>query len=130
MASNVLPTLSSVGWVSATAEKADIALAHFFESDAIQTHLYRGKVTSLQAIIQEAGKDTYALVNSVREKLSIYLNRYFDSVLVEADIVDDPGNKLNLRIYAKITEKGKEYSFGRLLVVSNNNTTKVINLNN
>lgn len=130
MASNALPTLSTFGWVNATAEKADKLFSHFFASDALQSHVYRGNITSLPNLIQQYGNDPNAITNKMRQELSIYLGRYFDSVDVEVnyEMVDE--SLIKLKVYARLTEKGKEYSLGKLLEVSGNTIKQIINLNN
>ena len=129
MASNILPTLSTAGWVTAITEKADRLLAYFFEADVEQSALYKDKVYSLPNIIKDNSGDAFAITNKVREALSLYLYNYFDAVDVQSehDIVD---NKINIKIYANLVENGKEYSLGKLVVLADNNISKVISLNN
>ena len=129
MASNILPTLSTAGWVTAITEKADRLLAYFFEADVEQSALYKDKVYSLPNIIKDYSGDAFAITNKVREALSLYLYNYFDAVDVQSehDIVD---NKINIKIYANLVENGKEYSLGKLVVLADNNISKVISLNN
>lgn len=129
MPSNIVPTLSTSGWVGAISEKADRLLAYFFEADGLQSALYRDKVYSLPMIIKEFDGDPYAITIKVQEKLTLYLFQYFDAVEVQSDyeVVD---NKVNIKIYARLNEKGKDYSLGKLVVLADNNISKVINLNN
>ena len=127
---NILPTLSTSGWVSSISEKADRLLAYFFEADGLQSAIYRDKVFSLPFIIKNFNGDAFAITQEVQAKLSEYLGGYFDNVDIQADHEVDENNKINIKIYAKLTEKGKEYSLGKLVVLADNNINKVINLNN
>lgn len=130
MPSNVLPTLSTSGWVTAVSEKADRLLAYFFEADGLQSSIYRDRVYSLPMIIKEFNGDAYAITREVQDKLFNYLYQYFDAVDIQSDHTVDADGKVNIKIYAKLTEKGKEYSLGKLVVLADNNISKVMSLNN
>lgn len=130
MPSNILPTLSISGWVTTISEKADRLLAYFFEADGLQSSLYRDKVYSLPYIIKNFSGDAHAITQEVQSQLSMYLRGYFDNVEIQSDYEIDENGKVNIKIYARLTEKGKDYSLGKLVVLADNNINKVINLNN
>ncbi len=130
MPSNVLPTLSTSGWVTAVSEKADRLLAYFFEADGLQSSLYKERVYSLPFIISQYDGDPHAITREVQTKLSSYLLQYFDGVEVQAEHEVDESSRINIKIYAKLSEKGKDYSLGKLVVLADNNISKVISLNN
>ena len=58
-----LPTLSSSGFVSGIAEKADRLMSYYFVSEDSQSNLYRGQITSLPKQIQLLGNDEQALTS-------------------------------------------------------------------
>lgn len=130
MASNILPTLSSSGWVAAVSEKADRLLAYFFEADGLQSALYRDKVYSLPSIVKDFNGDAYAITNEIQAQLTRYLGNYFTAVEVQTDHEINDKNEINIKVYARLTEDGKEYSLGKLVVLADNNISKVIALNN
>lgn len=130
MPSNILPTLSTSGWVSSISEKADHLLAYFFESDGLQSALYRDKVYSLPMIIKDFNGDGNAISKAVQESLHNYMYNYFDGIEVQSDHSVDENGKVNIKIYARLTENGKDYSLGKLVVLADNNISKVIGLNN
>lgn len=130
MPSNVLPTLSTSGWVASISEKADRLLAYFFEADGLQSSIYRDKVYSLPFIIKKFNGDPFAITQEVHSQLSVYLSGYFENVEIQSDHEIDDTGKVNIKIYAKLTEKGKDYSLGKLVVLADNNINKVISLNN
>lgn len=130
MTANILPTLSTAGWVGAVSEKADRLMAYFFESDGLQSTLYRDKVFSLPMIVKDFKGDPVAVTQAVQSNLSNYLTNYFDAVEVQASNEVASNGEVTIKIYAKLTEKGKEYSLGKLVVLADNNISKVITLNN
>lgn len=121
------------GWVSSSSEKADALMAHFYESDKAQTLLYGTNVTNLQYIVEQFGHDVISLQQRLRTELETYLGRYYDYVAVTIssnDSVANPVSQIELKIYADVTEGATQYSFGKLLVVSNSKIQKIANLNN
>lgn len=130
----VVPTLSTSGWVKAPSEKADFLLAHFYESDKFQTYLYGQNVTNLQYIIEQTGHDAIAVTQRLRTELETYLGRYYDSALVDVTIADstttDAGSQLTIRVFCRVTENGKDYSFGKMIMAMNSKLEKVVDLNN
>lgn len=128
-----VPTLSIAGWVRSPSEKADALIAHFYESDKAQTLLYGDNVANLQFIIEKYGHDTVAVQQQLRTELERYLSRYYDAVNVSvtSDTSSEKSDgKVELRLYADVTEAGKQYSFGKLLVISNSKIDKIMSLNN
>lgn len=130
MASNVLPTLGISGWVSALSEKADRLFAYFFETDGLQSSLYRDRVYSLPKIIKDFAGDESAITRDVQKNLTNYLLPYFDAVEVQTDHQTDAEGKVNIKLYAKVSENGKEYSLGKLIVLADNKISKILDLNN
>ena len=130
--STIVPTLSSVGWVTQLAEKADRLFAYYMTSEFSQSTLCYGHVTSLTYHIQQYGNDAILLKKRVEEDLTQYLSRYFDNLDLEVTThlpdPDDP-ERINLRVSVVVYEKGKSYSLGREILSVKSQVERVINLN-
>lgn len=127
------PSLSLSGWVTNAAEKADVLISHFYESNKSQTYIYGSSVSSLQWIIEQYGHDITNVCQQLRYGLENYLNRYYDSVTVEVTASDNDDNltgSIGLKIYSKVVDGGVEYSFGKLLTITNSKISTIISLNN
>lgn len=130
---NPLPTLSSSGFVSGIAEKADRLMSYYFTSEASQSNLYRGEITSLPKQIQLLGNDVSALSERIRTELERLFGNYFDGVevVVNTDIPNpiDP-NRINVTVSATLIDGSQQYSLGRLINVVNSRIAKIIDINN
>ena len=128
-----VPTLSTSGWVEDIAEKADRLMSYYFVSDASQTTLYLGKITSLPLQIQRYGQDDYGLRQAVQAELTQLFGRYFDAVQVEVTTdkpVPNDLNRINLTLSVLVTQNGKQYSLGRLISTINSKITQIVDINN
>lgn len=128
-----VPCLSLAGWVSSPSEKADALIAHFYESDKAQTLIFGDHVSNLQYVVEQYGHDIIALQQNLRIVLETYLGRYYDAVNVEIqsnNSMSDPVAKIELRVYADVTDGDQHYSFGKLLMISNSKIEKIASLNN
>ena len=127
-----VPTLSVAGWVTDASSKADALFSHFYCSDKAQTFLYGNNVSNLQWLIEEYGGDLVAVTTNLRVTLLTYLSRYYESVNVEVTNDDNPlipKSSIGLTVYCKVVDNGIEYSFGKLLQITNSKIANVINLN-
>lgn len=130
-----VPTFSAMGWVSAPADMADALMAHYFEADKKQTALYGSNVSSLPATIQKYAGDIVAMTAAIRNEFAAYIGRYFDTANVDVKFTEalqngNPTGNYDISLYCLATKDGKDYSFGKLLQVSNSKLSKVISLNN
>lgn len=133
-----VPTLSSAGWVRSASQKADFLLSHFYESDKFQTYIYGQNVTNLQWLIEQYGHDIIKVCQEIQRALELYLGRYYESVAINVVSDDDPAinavpnetSSIKLRLYAQVTEKGKDYSFARLIMATNSKFASIVKLNN
>lgn len=109
-----VPTLSTLGWVRTVAEKIDFLLAHFFYSDQFQTTLYGNNVSNFQAILEQYGNDVTGAANAVRDTLTRYLGRYYQSVNVNTSTSLEDASKSSSRMVMVLsiffTENGVEYN--------------------
>lgn len=129
-----LPTLSAAGWVRSPAEKADMLFSHFYESDKLQTYIYGNNVSSLQSTIETYGHDPLLVSEQLRNTLQEYLGRYYtvadvDVTAMDMDVENQPG-KIKLRIFCRVTEDGKDYSFGKIIEAIDSKLQTVLDLNN
>ena len=127
------PSLSSSGWVTSLAEKADLLISHIYTSDILQSSIYPNQVTNIQGIVEEFGHDPLTIVSGLRIALTSYLNRYYQSCDVE--VTTDAGitnltNKIGITVYCTVVEEGKTYSFGKLISVVDSKIASIIKLNN
>ena len=127
------PTLDETGWATAPTDKADALLSDAFEANASQTYLYKGRITSIQKIIEQSANDMIALVNNLKNALEVYLNRYYLNSSVEVSYKADAKDESNITItiYCIVTEQDNtQYSLGRLLEVADSKITKIMRINN
>jgi len=128
-----LPTLSSSGFVSGIAEKADRLMSYYFVSEDSQSNLYRGQITSLPKQIQLLGNDEQALTSRITKELERLLGSYFDGVEVNVTTAipntQDP-NRINVTVSATVAENGQQYSLAKLINVVNSRIVKIIDINN
>jgi hypothetical protein len=122
------------GWVTSVPEKVDLNLSHFFESDKIQTYLYKGHVANLQNIIQQYGNNVPQLCIQLRSMLEAYFAGYYDACVVEVTANNDPTvnptNAVTLTIQATLRDNGVEYSLGTLVQVNDSSFKRVMGLIN
>lgn len=130
---DVVPTLSTAGFVSDVPSMIDRMLAYYLTSDFSQSNVFFGQVVSLQKQMQQYQHDPLTLQTRIREELTGYFGGAFDSVTVnvstEIPNPDDP-NRINVTVEAVIVKDGKSYSVGKLIETQNSITQKIINLNN
>jgi hypothetical protein len=128
-----VPTLSTSGFVGDIAEKCDRLMSYYFVSDASQSNLFRGKITSLPFQVQQNGHDEALLRDAIQRELDRYLTPHFDGTEIDVatDIpnTDDP-NRINVTLRVIVTEDGKQYSLGRLISVINSKINKIVDINN
>lgn len=129
---NILPTLSSSGWVDEIAEKADRVMAYFFVSEYSQSNIFRGNITSLPHLIQKFGNEPEVLKSEISRKVQDLLGRYFDEVSVDAEITneDQPHSRMDLQITVRLRDNGVSYSLARVIKTLNGKVEEFIRVNN
>lgn len=128
-----VPTLSSSGWVGELAEKADKLLSYFFVSEASQTNLYAGRITSLPNLLKNNAHDDFDLRTAVQSALVTYLERHFDAVEVVVTTKENTlnGEKgLDLELDILVVQDGAQHSLGRLVSTLNSSIMKIMSINN
>lgn len=133
MASNPLLTLSSKGLLTGVEERCDRLWAYFMTSNATQSTLYLGSVKSLSSIIAQTSPDLDAMRSQIQGEVSNLFNSYFDSALASVTITTpsyDGSERYNIAIDLSISEKGKDYSLGRVLESINGVLQPILDTNN
>ncbi len=134
MANNPVPTLSTQGYVSDSANRFAQLFANFYLADYNQTYVFDGRITSLTRLLQQAGSDTDKLVETVQSDLTFYLNNHYDKVNVSVTVEDDTekghGDQLILKVMVTVFEEAKQRQYGYLLRTANALLQEVVNLNN
>lgn len=133
MANTALPTLSPKGWVNDIAEKVDLAIAHFFASDSLQSQLYSpDEIANLPAITAQATNNMLKFQQDLRFTLERYLGRYYDNAVVQVqdDSATNPGGAVTMRLFAEVTVAGTSYSVANLLTTVDGKFEKIQKINN
>lgn len=134
MPNNILPSLSSSGWVSEISEKAARLMAYFSTSESSQSYYYLGNVSSLPEIIKQYGNDDVQLKSVLQTRLQSYLIRYFDNVEIEVTITENTTTSeaygLNIQVDCTVTQDNETHSLGRLINTVNSSIMKIIEINN
>lgn len=132
MATQVLPTMSSSGWVQSPSEKANRLFAYYYTSMKSQTALYGRSVTSLQWSIQQAGGNMIALKNDLTDSINGLLRSYFEyaETDIQIDELEPDTGKMLVRLYATVRQDGVNYSFGKLIVQEEGILKPILDMNN
>jgi hypothetical protein len=131
---NVVPTLSSFGWVKNPAESIDFLLTHMFYADKFQTSLYGNNVTSIPWILEETSGSIDQATIAMRQAINNYLGRYYDSVQVNVSTVEEDSesssSKIRMSLQISIVQDGIEYQVSRLVSLIDGRFKEFMNLNN
>lgn len=134
MASNPVPVLGTQGFVYDTAGKFNQLMAWFMSSEHSESYLYKGKVTSLPKIIQEAGQSEEKIVSGIREGLTRLLSRYHDKVSIVATVRASTElgkqNQLNIDLSVSVSDQLTDITQKYLLRTSDSMIQEIIRINN
>lgn len=127
----LLPELGSGGWLSDPQQKLTLLFGHALASDASQSNIYDGAVTSIPDIIARYQNDVNDMVLQMDQALTTYYSRYFDSVIVISSVDADSNTTgsddgvYTLSISIEVVDSGKTYS---LAVSGQLEDSKMINI--
>ncbi len=127
-----VPALSATGWTRSPAEKADLLMSHFYESDRFQSYLYPDNVCSLPWLIEQYGHDIPLVAREIEDQLGNYLRRYYTTASVQCvpdETTLDTG-EVTLKLFATVTEEGKEYVIARLIMSKDSKFQSIVKMNN
>lgn len=129
--STAVPALS--GWITTPSLKADYLLGCFFASEASQSYIFNGRITSLPSLVQQYGTNKLQFQDRVKTALSVMLEGYFDNVFVDATVettnTQQPG-RMDVTVTIEVVDNGITYSLGYLAKMLNGVIQQIINLNN
>lgn len=129
-----VPTLSTNGWVTDNAPKIDWLLAHWVSCLDNQTSLYRGNITSLQAVIEKYQDDMDVCARQIASTLQTYLGRYYSEALVNcrAVLADEKTSLTLVKFILGInyTEAGVIYSADRVISTHSGKFKSITDANN
>ncbi len=127
------PSLSDIGWISDSLQKADALFADFLVAEYSQSTLYPGQVSSLTYIMQQGSGDPTLTAENLENALLEYFSRYFSNVTCN---VTYPGNQQSSRVYLNIAlafedpNNGKTYSLTKVATLQDSKVVAIENLNN
>lgn len=132
MPSNVVPTLSTDGWVDSPVVKADRLFAHFFTAMYLQSSLYSGSVASMTHIVQNNTQNPYGTAEEIRLVLDKYFSRYYEKVTVDANWEAVPNSsKAEINIYVELVDSDNiTINLANLVTLVDSKVEKVTKLNN
>jgi hypothetical protein len=120
---NVVPTLSSNGWVTESSRKIDFLISYYSIADYSQSSFFLGQVKSLPYLLQLHQNDMVSLRDAIENDLLTLLNAYYDGADVLVDIApissDDETNH-EIRITGRVLSGKKTEDIGYLIGLSNN----------
>lgn len=98
---NVVPTLSSAGWISTPEVMLMQIISQYCASDAEQSNIY--DVYSMYDRTVKYGKNPYLLVRHIKEDLTKLINQTFgeSSIDVSFNMRDEVSYDLNIKASAK-----------------------------
>lgn len=128
---NALPSLDSEGWVTNIDQLIDRVLSYTFLSDASQSTMFKGYITSVQAIIQKNGDDALGLQEDMRMGLDNTFRRWFDKIEIDVRVQDVvPGSaQLNIEIYLEVSYRGESRKVASVAEFYNGIFRRIVDIN-
>lgn len=129
-----VPALDAKGWVTDPAQKADLLLCYYLQSDKSQSTLMPGAIKSFQYTLQQNPKEPLELQAAIRSELSDYFDNYFEMIIVDVRVEVPKGPQfasdamLDVSIDLTIADKGINYSVGKLISTIDSKISKIIDL--
>lgn len=124
----LIPSLDSTGWMSDNMLSLDKLFSHWLVANSLQSHLYRGRVSSFPKLIQEYSPDWRELEKQTQAQLTTYLGRYFAETDVSVYVRDDPnieGGILIVNDVAVVDDQGVSTTLSRSITIKDSKTIRV-----
>jgi len=129
----VVPSLTQ-GWVHTSTEKIDLLLSAWLLSDYSQSEIFHGHIVSLPYMIVKLGHNPEQFVNYVSEKLSAYIGRYYDNVVVDVTYeyieANSVGGPYGVKIEISGTSNGERVNLAKGLEITDSKLVKIMNISN
>lgn len=131
---NPVPSLDSNGYITGVGPKADRAFAYYLVSEHSQTLAHQGHIKSFPYTLATYAKDPVELRIRVKNEVAELFKQYFDEADIEVQIREildngNPTSKLDIRIFAILTENNVRYSLGKLIDTVDGKVRQVTNYN-
>ena len=130
-----LATLDQDGNISSASKIADRLMSYFYASDFSQSTASYGDIISLAAIIQKNSNNPDQVASAVSSGLTTLFTPYFDSVNFDVQYEIENRNtemnirsRYNLKVYGMVSKDGVDHSLANLLSITNNQLSKVSEL--
>lgn len=127
-----LATLDQDGNIDSPSEIADRLMAYFYSSDFSQSTASYGDIISLPAIIQKNSNNPDQVTSDISSALTTLFTPFYDSVNFDvnydiSDEVDDTSvrSRYNIKVYGTMSKDGVDYNLANLLAITNNQLSKV-----
>lgn len=129
------PTFSSKGWITSPLEKLDFLLSHAFIAEDRQTNEDNDFFISFHELLSGLiDEDMSKGMSKLEEKLTIYLNKYYDSVECNvynrSEEINDPSSGVTVVIDFSVVQDGVLYTTKKLLNTSNGIFNSLLNISN
>jgi len=126
----VLPTMSIFGITNDPGVITEKLFMYFITSEYSQSITFYGEISSLKYILNQYGTEPLELKNKIYEALVTLYKKYFPTVDVNVDIVEDPvtkNKKLSINV-TTVTEDGVTSTIDEELKVSGSTITNILDL--
>ena len=126
----VLPTMSIFGITDDPGVITEKLFMYFITSEYSQSVTFYGEISSLKYILNQYATEPLELKNKIYEALVALYNKYFPTVDVNVNIVEDPvtkNKKLSINV-TTVTEDGVTSTIDEELKVSGSTITNILDL--
>lgn len=130
-----LSTLDQDGNIDSPSKIADRLMSYFYASDFSQSTASYGDIISLPAIIQKNSNNPDQVVSDISSGLTTLFSPYFDSVNFDVRYDIDNANsgmniksRFNIKVYGAMSKNGVDHNLANLLSITNNQLSKVSEL--
>lgn len=127
------PSLSTLGFIFDSSNKFDQLMAHVFASEAKQSYLYAGSITSLPDMIQKVdGRQQADMSQRLRQGFYNFFNRYYQDVGVDVQItrIDESSQAVDFKLTITVTEAMSQLQYGYLIQTAQKKLQQIVKLNN
>ena len=129
-----VPSLSLNGWVSNPREALDLLVSYFFLTNASQSNIYRGEVSSAQEIIQRNANDTQAAASELGVALNRLLRKHYVETFISVEHRLDDASKsssvVQFILSGTVTDNGVTYQLSKLVETKDGAFLKFVEINN
>lgn len=129
----VLPTLSSDGFLQSNEKMLDYLLSYYITTDARQSYLFNNRLTSLPYTAALYSTDPIGFREALKSDLISLLQKYYKFVDVQAETYESKDDKLSYYIIFSvgvINEQGVKYDLNKVVSMRNTVSDKILAFSN